>query len=46
MGKEFACNAGETGHPSSIPGSVKSPVEGNGNALWKSCLKIPMDREA
>ena len=29
-----------------IPGSVRSPVEGNGNALRKSCLKTPMDREA
>ena len=27
-GKEFACNAG---HPSLIPGSARSPEEGNGN---------------
>ena len=29
-GKEAACNAGD---PRSIPGSRKSPVEGNGNPL-------------
>ena len=27
-GKEFACNAGD---PGSIPGSERSPGEGNGN---------------
>ena len=29
-GKESACNAGDMG---SIPGSGRSPVEGNGNPL-------------
>ena len=29
-GKESACNAGDLG---SIPGSVRSPGEGNGNPL-------------
>ena len=43
MVKESACNAGELG---SIPGSGKSPGEGNGNPLQCSCLGIPMDREA
>ena len=33
-GKESACNAGD---PGSIPGSGKSPGEGNGNPLQYSC---------
>ena len=41
--KEAACNAGD---PGSIPGSGKSPGEGNGNPLHYSCLENPMDREA
>ena len=41
--KESACNAGDQG---SIPGSGKSPEEGNGNPLLYSCLGIPMDRGA
>ena len=39
-GKESACNAGD---PGSIPGSGRSPGEGNGNALQFSCLGNPMD---
>ena len=39
-GKEFACNAGD---PSSIPGSGRSPEEGNGNPLQYSCLENSMD---
>ena len=39
--KESACNAGDQG---SIPGSGKSPEEGNGNPLLYSCLENPMDR--
>ena len=42
-GKEFACNAGDAG---SIPGSGRSPGEGNGNPLQYSCLENPMDRGA
>ena len=42
-GKEPACNAGDLG---SIPGSRRSPGEGNGNPLQYSCLENPMDREA
>jgi len=42
-GKEFACNAGDT---SSIPGSGRSPGEGNGYPLQYSCLGNPMDRGA
>ena len=30
-GKESACNAGDTGEVGSIPGSERSPGEGNGN---------------
>ena len=35
--------AGDSG---SIPGSGRSPGEGNGNPLQYSCLGNPMDREA
>ena len=41
--KESACNAGEM---SSIPGSGRSPGEGNGNPFQNSCLGNPMDRGA
>ena len=41
--KAFACNAGDLG---SIPGSGRSPGEGNGNLLQYSCLENPMDGEA
>ena len=41
--KVSACNAGD---PGSIPGSGRSPGEGNGNPLQDSCLENPMDREA
>ena len=41
VGKEAACNAGD---PGSIPGSGRSPGEGNGNPLQYSCLENPMDR--
>ena len=36
-------NAGDTG---SIPGSGRSPGEGNGNPLQYSCLENPVDRGA
>ena len=39
-GKESASNAGDLG---SIPGSERSPGEGNGNPLQYSCLEISMD---
>ena len=41
--KESAHNAGDTG---SIPGSGRSPREGNGYPLQNSCLENPMDRGA
>ena len=42
-GKASAYNAGD---PGSIPGSGRSPGEGNGNPLQYSCLENSMDREA
>ena len=42
-GKESACNAGNT---SLIPGSRRSPGEGNGNSLQYSSLENAMDRGA
>ena len=41
--KESACNAGDLG---SIPGSGRSPGEGNECPLQYSCLENPMDRGA
>ena len=38
--KVSACNAGD---PGLIPGSGRSPGEGNGNPLQNSCLENPMD---
>ena len=42
-GKASAYNVGD---PGSIPGSGRSPGEGNGNPLQYSCLENPMDRGA
>ena len=44
-GKESACSAGDMRDVGSIPGSERSPGEGNSNPLWYSCLENPMDRE-
>ena len=33
----------KAGDPGSIPGSGRSPGEGNGNPLQYSCLENPMD---
>ena len=41
--KESACNAEDL---DSIPGSARSPGEGNGNPLQYSCLEDSIDREA
>ena len=41
--KESACNMGD---PGSIPGSGRSPGEGNGYPLQYSFLESPMDRGA
>ena len=40
-GKESACSAG---NPGLIPGSERSPGEGNGNPLQYSCLENSKDR--
>ena len=42
-GKESAGSAGDLG---SIPGSGRSPGEGNGNPLLYPCLENSMDRGA
>ena len=42
-GKESACSAGDLGM---IPGSGRSPGEGNGYPLQYSCLENSMDRGA
>ena len=41
--KNLPANAGDTG---SIPGSGRSPGEGNGNFLQDSCLGNPTERGA
>ena len=41
--KNLPTNAGDAGDAGSIPGSGRSPGEGNGNLLWYSCLENPMD---
>jgi len=43
VGKESSSNAGDAGL---IPGSRRSPEEGNGNPLQYSCLGNPLDRRA
>ena len=43
VGKKSAYNAGDLG---SIPGSGRSPGEGNGNPLQYSCLENTTDRAA
>ena len=42
--KESACNVGDTGDTTLIPGVGRCPGEGNGNTLQYSCLENPMDR--
>ena len=42
-GKASVYNVGDLG---SIPGSGRSPREGNGNPLQYYCLENPMDRGA
>ena len=43
VGKESACSVGD---PGSIPGSGKSPREGNGNPFQYSCLENPINGRA
>ena len=46
MGKESACNTGDTGDMGSILGLGRSPGERQGNPLQYSCLENPIDRGA
>jgi len=45
-GSEVTASPSNAGDLGSIPGSGRSPGEGNGNPLQYSCLKNPMDRGA
>ena len=44
MVKNLPASAGNTGDMGLIPGSGRSPGEGNGNPLQYSCLENPIDR--
>ena len=44
--KDSACSAEARGDAGLIPGSGRSPGEGNGNPLQCFCLGNPMDRGA
>ena len=46
VGKEFACNAGDTGDKSLILGSGRPSGGGHGNPLQYSCMENAMDRGA
>ena len=46
MVKNPPANAGDIREVGLIPGSGRSPREGNGNLLQPSCLENPMDRGA
>ena len=44
--KNPSASAGDTRDTGSVPGSGRSPGEGNGNLLQYSCLENSMDRRA
>ena len=44
--KNLPANTGDTGDEVSVPGSERSPGEGNCNLLQYSCLEYPMNRGA
>ena len=46
MVKNLPAEAGDARDLGLIPGSGRSPGEGNGNPLQYSCLESPMDRGA
>jgi len=46
VGKEYACNAGDTGDMGSVPGWGRSPGGTHGNPLQYSCLENPVERGA
>ena len=43
-GSDCKASAYNVGDPGSIPGSGRSPGEGNGKPLQYSCLENPVDR--
>ena len=45
-GSEVKASASNAGDPGLIPGSGRSPGEGNGNPLQYSCLENLLDRGA
>ena len=45
-GLEVKASASMVGDPGTIPGSGRTPGEGNGNPLQYSCLENPTDGEA
>ena len=45
-GSKVKASASSAGDLGLIPGSGRSPGEGNGNPLQYSCLENPKDREA
>ena len=45
-GSEVKASTWNAGDPGSIPGSGRSPGEGNGNPLQYSCLENTMERGA
>ena len=42
-GSDGKASTYSAGNPGSIPGSGRSPREGNGNPLQYSCMENPMD---
>ena len=44
--KNLPASAGDTRDIDSTPGPERSPVGGNGNPLWYSCPRNPMDKGA
>ena len=46
VAQRLQASASNEGDPGSIPGSGRSPGEGNGNPLQYSCLETPMDGES
>ena len=43
LAQTVKASAYNVGDPNSIPGSGRSPGEGDGNPLQHSCLENPMD---
>ena len=46
MVKNLPANAGDIRDMGLIPGSGRATGRGNGNLLWYSCLRNPMERGA